>query len=129
MARGDLSPEVRRFIGEYIANAEQLEVLLLLHRFPDRRWKAQDVSKEVYTVPAAATMRLERLVATGFLTSTGTADPEYHYQPANPTLAQGVEALAAAYRADRVSVIKTIFDKGPDPLQSFSDAFRLRGKD
>lgn len=129
MAGGDLSPFVQQFIAEHINSAERLEVLLLLHRLPDRGWRAVDVSKEVYTVPAAATLRLEALVASGFAVSSGGADPEYRYQPRTPELAQGVDALAAAYRQDRVRVIKTIFNQPPDPVQSFADAFRLRGKE
>lgn len=127
MERGELTAEVRRFITEHIDSAERLEVLLLLHRNQGKRWRARDVSAEVYTVPAAATLRLEALVAAGFAVSSGGHDPEYLYQPRAPELAEGVDALAAAYRADRVRVIKTIFERPPDPLQSFSDAFRLRG--
>lgn len=129
MDRGDLTPEVRRFIADHIDNAERLEILLLLHRQPEKRWRALEVSREVFTVPASATLRLEGLVAAGFAASTGESDPEYHYSPRAPQLAEGVEALAAAYRADRVSVIKCIFNKGPDPVQSFADAFRLRGRE
>ena len=129
MPGGDLSPIVQQFISEHVNSAERLEVLLLLHRQPDRGWRAVDVSKEVYTVPASATLRLESLVAAGFAVSAGGADPEYRYQPRTPELAAGVDALAAAYRQDRVKVIKHIFNQPPDPVQSFADAFRLRGKD
>lgn len=124
-----MTPDVRQFIAEHIDSAEQLEVLLLLHRLPDRAWRSVDVSKEVYTVPASATLRLEGLAAAGFVTSAGGADPVYRYEPRSEELARRVDELAAAYRSDRVAVIKTLFDRRPDPLQSFSDAFRLRGKD
>jgi hypothetical protein len=125
----ELSAEVRRFIEERIDSAEQLEILLLLHREPDRRWSAQDVSQAVYTVPASATLRLESLVSGGLASSTGGADPQYQYAPSTDALREQVEQLGAAYRADRVAVIKTIFARPPDPLQSFADAFRLRGRD
>lgn len=123
-----VSPEVQRFIAEYIDSAEKLELLLLLHRSPEKHWTAQDVSQAIYTVPASAIMRLEALVADGFVASSGGADPRYSYSPKSQVLRQQVETLAAAYQADRVSVIKQIFARPPDPLQSFADAFRLRGK-
>lgn len=123
-----ISPEVRRFIAEHIDAAEQLEILLLLHRSPERGWRALEVSQAIYTVPASATMRLESLVAAGFLTSDGGADPQYRYDPRSEELRRQVDALAAAYKADRVALIKLIFARPPDPLQSFADAFRLRGK-
>lgn len=128
MKDGAISPEIRRFIAEHIDAAEQLEILLLLHRSPERAWTALEVSQSIYTVPASATMRLEGLVAHGFLTSTGGADPQYRYSPGSAELRAQVDALAEAYRADRVSLIKLIFARPPDPLQSFADAFRLRGK-
>ncbi len=128
MTEGDLSPEVRRFIAEHVQSAEQLETLLLLHRSPEKEWTALDVSQAIYTVPASATMRLEGLVAGGFVSSSGGPDPRYRYSPRSDELGRQVDVLAAAYRADRVAVIKLIFARPPDPLQSFADAFRLRGK-
>lgn len=127
MAGGDLSAEVRRFIAEHIDAAEQLEILLLLHRGPEKQWTATDVSQAIYTVPASATLRLESLVAAGFVASTGGGDPRYWYHPKNEELGKQVDMLAEAYKADRVAVIKLIFAQPPDPVQSFADAFRLRG--
>jgi hypothetical protein len=124
-----IPPEVRRFIAEHIETAEQLEILLLLQRSGEKQWTALDVSQAIYTVPASATMRLESLVAGGFLSSTGGADPRYRYAPRTDQLRKQVDALSEAYRLDRVGVIKLIFSKPPDPLQSFSDAFKLRGTD
>jgi DNA-binding IclR family transcriptional regulator len=118
--------DVQRFIAANIDSAEQLEVLLLLHRRPDRGWRAHDVSREIFTVPAAATLRLESLVELGFLRSDGAADPEYRYGPRSEELGADVQALADAYRADRVEVLNLVFRRPPDPLRSFSDAFRIR---
>lgn len=123
-----VSPEIHRFVAEHIDSAEKLEILLLLQRSPEKRWTALDVSQAIYTVPASAIMRLEALVAEGFAASSGGADPLYSYAPRSEDLRRQIDALAAAYRADRVSVIKLIFARPPDPLQSFADAFRLRGK-
>lgn len=129
MREGELSPEVQRFIAQHIDSAEQLEILLLLQREPEKEWTALDVSQAIYTVPASATMRLEGLVAGGFVASTGGSDPRYRFSPRSDALREQIAVLAAAYRADRVAVIKLIFARPPDPLQSFADAFRLRGKD
>ncbi|HEX2188862.1 MAG TPA: hypothetical protein VHG51_08195 [Longimicrobiaceae bacterium] len=128
MSESLVPPEVARFIAEHIDAAEQLEILLLLHREPGKKWTSRDVSQAIYTVPASATLRLESLVASGFAASTGGADPAYQFAPRTDQQRQQVESLAAAYRKDRVAVIKLIFSKPPDPVQSFADAFRLRGK-
>lgn len=123
-----VSPEIQRFVAEHIDSAEKLEILLLLQRSPEKQWTALEVSQAIYTVPASATMRLEALVAQGFLVSAGGADPRYSYGPRSDAMRIQVDSLAAAYQADRVSVIKLIFARPPDPVQSFADAFRLRGK-
>jgi hypothetical protein len=126
--KDDMSADVRQFVADHVGSAEELDILLLLYREPDKAWTALDVSRAVYTVPASATMRLERLVAGGFLASSGDSDPKYRYSPSSPQLRSNVEQLATAYARDRVAVIKLIFSRPPDPVESFSDAFRLKGK-
>ena len=128
MAQGVIPPEVQRFIAENIDAAEQLDILLLLYRHSDRTFTALEVSQAVFTVASAATLRLEGLVARGLLASNGTADPEYRYQPASEELARRADQLAAVYQANRVGVIQLLFARPPDPLQTFADAFRLKGK-
>ncbi len=126
MANDGVDQEVRRFISEQIGSAEQLELLLVLHGHPDERFTAAELSQRVFTVPAAALLRLEELVAQGMAASDGAADPRYRYAAATPELARSVDALAAAYRATRVGVVRTIYETPRDPLKSFADAFRLR---
>ena len=121
-----IQPDVRRFVAEHITSADQLDILLLMHAQPDRSWTARQVSEAVFTVPTLATMRLEELVERGLLSSSGGADPAYRYAPASTSLRERLDGLASAYRANRVGVIQLVFQKPTDPLQSFSDAFRLR---
>jgi hypothetical protein len=122
-----VSPEVKAFVAEYVDAAEQLDILLLLARNRDRAFTAAEVSQAVFTVPASATMRLEGLVTHGILTSSGGADPRYQYAPTDPALARRIDQLDLAYQADRVGVIKLIFERPPDPVQTFADAFRIKG--
>lgn len=118
--------EARSFIAEFIGSAEQLEVLLLLHGEPDRDFTAAEVSQRVYTVPASALLRLDELASCGLLTSDGASDPRYRYAPAAATLARRVDRLSAAYRADRVGVVRLIFEQPSNSVRSLADAFRLR---
>jgi hypothetical protein len=119
--------EARRFISEHLSSAEQLDVLLLLHGRPGESFSATDVSQGVYTVPAAALLRMDELAQAGLLATDGAADPCYRYAPASPAMAERVDALARAYRANRVGVVRMIYDKPKDdPVRSFADAFRLR---
>jgi hypothetical protein len=126
MSKSDIPEGVRAFIAQNIESAELLETLLLVHSGPDRAWTPDEVARSIYTVPAGATRRLEQLVRMGLATSSGDADPAYRYAPGFPALAGQVDALAAAYRANRVGVINLVYAPPPDPLRSFADAFKLR---
>jgi hypothetical protein len=122
-----LPESVRRLIAEHVDSAESLEILLFLHRNPGRSFTAEVLSPEVYTVAAAALLRLEGLVSRGFARSDQAANPAYRYAPSSPQLARQVDELADAYRANRVAVIQAIFQKPNSAAQSLADAFRLRG--
>lgn len=122
----DISEQVRRLIAERIESAEMLEILLLLARAPERRWTADEVSRQVFTVPAAAIASLEGLVERGLAASDSASNPSYRYSPSTPVLAQQVEALDEAYRASRVAVIQLVFAKPNDPVRGFAEAFRVR---
>jgi hypothetical protein len=121
-----LPESVRQLVGDYIDSAELLEILLYLHRNPGRGYTAEALSPAVYTVPAAALLRLEELVHSGLAASDGAANPAYRYAPSTPALARRVDELAAAYAANRIAVIQSIFEKPKSAAQTMADAFRLR---
>lgn len=126
MSQPEIPDTVRSFVAQHIDSAELLETLLLVHSAPEREWTPEEVARSIYTVPAGATRRLEQLVQMGLASSNNTANPAYRYAPSRPALAAQVDALAAAYRAQRVAVINLIYNQPPDPLRSFADAFKLR---
>lgn len=127
MSQADIPQVVRAFIAQNIESAELLETLLLVHSAPERQWTPDDVARSIYTVPASAIRRLEQLVALRLAArAAGDADPAYRYAPGTPEQARQVDALATAYRANRVAVINLVYASPPDPLRSFADAFKLR---
>ena len=126
MSQADIPETVRSFVAQHIESAELLETLLLVHSAPERQWTPEEVARSIYTVPAGATRRLEQLVAMGLVSSNGAPNPAYRYAPSRAGLAAQVDALAAAYRANRVALINLIYARPPDPLRSFADAFKLR---
>ncbi|HEX8212171.1 MAG TPA: hypothetical protein VF584_18485 [Longimicrobium sp.] len=126
MAESHISDEARRLIADRIPTAEMLEILLLLAGSPERGWTADEVSRQVFTVPAAAIASLEGLVRQGLAASDRAANPTYRFAPATPELERQVAALSAAYRQSRVAVIQLVFARPSDPVRSFADAFRMR---
>jgi hypothetical protein len=103
---------------------EELEILLLLHADPLRTWSVAGV----YDVILSAKSSVERWLATltrfGLLEAVPDDPPGFRYA-AHGELAAEVDALAGLYKLKPVRVIEAIFKRGPDPLQSFADSFKL----
>ena len=122
-----LPDDVRRFLLQCIDSVEQLEVLLLLHRFPDQARSAATVARELYSNTESIARRMAGLHANGLLAATGSSS--YRYQPRTPALDTTVTQLAETYRERRVAVITVIASKPMENVRAFSDAFRIRKKE
>lgn len=124
---GSTIPEdVQRFIADHVETAEQLDVLVLLHTHPEKEWTAGAVSQAIFSVPQSVARTLERLERHGFARGDGAEPPAYRYAPGNAENDRRVRAVAEAYRANRVEVVKLVFAPRADPVRSLADAFRLR---
>jgi hypothetical protein len=123
MAGGGIPDRVVRLVGEHIHSVEQLEVLLLLRRAPEREWTASDVAVELATVPQSAADRLEDLAHRGFLAK---AAERYRYDGSDHGRDAAVGELEDAYARRRVTVIGLIFAKPSESIRTFADAFRIR---
>jgi hypothetical protein len=114
---------VRRLILEAIQSVEQLEILLLLAREPERSWQADDVARELRTSPRSGARWLAQLAKQKFLREK---DGGFRFAPEDAGRVTQVEALAQAYVTHRVSVIDLIFNRPRAKLQGFADAFKIR---
>ena len=122
-----ISPPVREFLAKYVSSAELLDILMLLYREQEPVWTPASVSNRVFTVPQAAERRLEELEAQGLvMRRPGHADA-FCVDPTHPEVKATLPALREIYETNRAEVIGTVFKMRTDPLQSFSNAFRLRG--
>ena len=122
-----LSTRVKEFLAKYVSSAELLDILMLMHREPDQVWTAESVSNRVFTVPQAAERRLEELEAVGLVRKNPDAPGTFVINDSNDAVKTSLADVRAAYEANRVEVVGAVFTMRADPLQSFSDAFRLRG--
>ena len=122
--------EVHQFVGKYIRNLDQLEVLLLVSALPDREWSVDDVYNVVRSSPAAVSERLEYLVNAGILSRTAQP-PVYRYQPRTEELSQAISALGATYKMSRHRIVELIYapSRAEDTLKEFSEAFRFKRKE
>lgn len=125
----DISPAVRRLLGDHIASVSQLDVLLLLQREGTERWTAATVARRLRTQPEIAEATLAKFARAGIVTVEldGDGAPCFIYRPASRATAEAIAALAALYTTHKTTVISTIFSGPRDSLQDFADSFRLRG--
>ncbi len=125
-----LSEVVQQFISRYITSVDQLEILLLLQRNPDRHWNAEDVARELFTEAVSAGSRLSELANQGLITAKIVDErPSYRYGPRTVQFERAISELATEYPKYRVSIINLIFSKPIDKIRTFADAFRLTTED
>lgn len=120
-----ISKELRSFINKHIHSLEQLEILLLLRDHSEQTWDVQTICKQLALRPESVALRLADLDERGFISRAVGDAPAYRYGTPNPL----IDELAAAYRAQRVSITTLIFSKPLDNVRSFAAAFKFRKED
>ena len=121
-----LPEDVHSFLHQNIESVEQLEVLLLLWRAPERGWTSDEVATAVYSHPSSVVRRLAMLLGQGLLREREPGC--YQYAPRTAELHATVSRLDHLYRERRVAVITLIASKPIENVRAFSDAFRIRRK-
>jgi hypothetical protein len=119
-----LPEDVRTFLHQNVESVEQLEVLLLLWRAPERGWSPEEVATAVYSHPSSVVRRLALLLGQGLLREREPGC--YQYAPRTADLHDTVTRLAHTYRERRVAVVTLIASKPIENVRAFSDAFRIR---
>lgn len=119
----DLPPEVLRLVRRALPGMTHVEVLLLLHRTAPQAWSATDAAIEVRSerlpvVAALADLATNRLVLEA---ESGT----FRFDDRDATVTAEVVALREAYDRRPVMLVRALYER-PNPIQAFSDAFRLR---
>ena len=121
-----LPEDVRQFLHQHIDSVEQLEVLLLLWRTPNRGWTSEEVATAVYSHPSSVVRRLALLLGHGLLREREPGC--YQYAPRTAEQHETVTRVDHMYRERRVAVITLIASKPIENVRAFSDAFRIRKK-
>jgi DNA-binding MarR family transcriptional regulator len=119
-----LPEDVRTFLHQNVESVEQLEVLLLLWRAPERGWSPEEVATAVYSHPSSVVRRLAMLLGQGLLREREPGC--YQYAPRTADLHDTVTRLDHTYRERRVAVVTLIASKPIENVRAFSDAFRIR---
>lgn len=117
----EIPARVRELLDRHISSVEQLELLFLLQGEPSATFTPETASRRIGTTPHSARIRLGELAAAGLARST-----EGGYAYANGAHDAAVADLRRLYSTHRVRIISRIFDKPPDSVRRFADAFRLK---
>ncbi len=86
-----LPEDVHRFLHQHIDSVEQLEVLLLLWRSPERGWTSDEVATTIYSHPTSVVRRLALLLGQGLLREREPGC--YQYAPRTAELHAAVSHL------------------------------------
>ena len=123
-----LGPEVRRLIASQLASMDHVEVLLLLHRSAPAALTQAAVARETRRPAELLSVVMSDLVRGGLASraSGPEGDDTFAYAPQSESLRRDVEQLVAVYNERPVTLIRAVYDRPPEPVTSFADAFRLR---
>jgi hypothetical protein len=125
----ELSHSVVAFVRDHVETLEQLEVLTLLIRSPERWWDAAAVAEGLGINATITRDALERLASRNLLAISITTDVRYQLQPGTATLRDASEEFAEACRINRVAVLRLVTDTQRRVMRDFAEAFRLRRHD
>ena len=124
------SDEFCRFIQTVVPSVDAAELLLALFEDADTWWAPAVLAAKLRPasniIEADALRYLDLFQARG-LTAAGP-DKRVQYRAANEALHDHVRTLAQAYKERPVTLIRMIYALRDTKIQSFADAFKLRGR-
>ena len=129
MPANELPYRVIAFVRDHVETLEQLEVLILLSKSPERWWDAAAVAEALGLNVTIARDALERFASRNLLAISITTDVRYQLQPGTAMLRDASEEFAEACRTKRGAIVRLVTDAQQRAMRDFADAFRLRRHD
>lgn len=124
------SDEFCRFIQTVLPSVDAAELLLALFDSADTWWAPAVLGAKLRpasSISDADVVRyLDHFQARGLI-ALGP-DRRVQFRPADERLHEQVRTLAQAYRERPVTLIRVIYALRDTKIQSFADAFKLRGR-
>ena len=108
MAVDALPLTVRQFVEGHFDTVTAVEVLLLLHREPQRAWSSGDIARRLRIDPLQTQNILDGLYRMGLVRRR---DLHFEYGPGDEHAASAVETLSRVYSRYRYTIINLIFSK------------------
>ncbi len=123
----DTDEDATAFARAAIGSVSALELLILLRRERQNRYRVTELVRELRSSQLAVEQALDHLINFGLV--AGTADSGYHYQQGSAQFDAICESVQAVYARKPVSLIRAILDTPDEKLRRFADAFRIAPKE
>jgi DNA-binding MarR family transcriptional regulator len=119
-----------RFIDANIESIDQLEILRVLGEDVEKTWAADKLAVECQIKPSNIAANLAALEKRGLLrTQLQESSLVARFVQTTPEMETALRQLLQFYQERPVTLIKLIYARANDRLNSFAEAFRLRKED
>lgn len=121
-----MTEEIKALIRAHIRSIMQLEVLLHLHRSPERGWTAEEINRELRSSLDATGEHLRALCASGLVQEEPGKPSRFRYAPSRAEDHECVVALAVLFKERFHMVAEIIYAPERKNVQAFADAFKIK---
>lgn len=118
-----MDEDLIEFIEVSLDSVWSLELLLTLHRQPQRVWSAEELVADLRSSRLVVGKSMSKLLASGLIVME--SDDAVRYGPASADQDRLVGALVEAYRVRPAAIRRIILRSSSDQLRTFSDAFKI----
>lgn len=123
----DFTDEFCGFLQRCVSSVDVAELLLLLHKEPDRWWEARELSTQLAPGANLSEADVQRYVDGFQQCSVAVRDPERRVQYRRAPAHDGHVALLARLYLERpVTLFRLIYALRDTKINTFAEAFKLR---
>src|ERR1041384_6664346 len=106
MDPGSISAELRQFLRDHIETYDELELLLVIGRDPDKAWSEREIRDMMAAPSTQLGDALARLAATGALLQAGQGSSSTF--ACAPGMHRPIALLLEAYRTDTLALMNLL---------------------
>lgn len=118
-----MEKDLAEFLQDSFGSVWSLEILLVLHRQPERVWTAEDLITELRSSQVVVQQGIDNLLAAGLIVAEDGG--AVRYGPASAGQDALVRRLEDAYRVKPAAVRRLIIQSPAEKLRTFADAFKI----
>jgi hypothetical protein len=118
-----MEKDLAEFLQDSFGSVWSLEILLVLHRQPERVWTAEDLIAELRSSQVVVQQGIDNLLAAGLIVAEDGG--AVRYGPASAGQDALVRRLEDAYRVKPAAVRRLIIQSPAEKLRTFADAFKI----